>query len=263
MTDAQPRDPVKRDRSPKFPYIGLAKALERIEVLYAKAKRYDARVLDIAKDWDLSPKSSGTDRTIAAIQSFGLIEDSGSGENRRIKISDLGARIILDKRPGVREGLLSEVALKPPAVAEYAKLWRGGRPDDPHALSQLQFEGGYTADAARIFLRVFDETIRFTSEGQHDKNIDSPANEFQVDEQMDEVQEKSHSGRSLFQRLKDSVPPPTMDGERVLTTGLLSREAGFRLIVNGPIGVKEIERLIKKLELDKEILADGEDKELF
>jgi hypothetical protein len=29
--------------------------------------------------------------------------------------------------------------------------------------------------------------------------------------------------------------------------------------VNGEVGVKEIERLIKKLELDKEILADPDD----
>ena len=50
-----------------------------------------------------------------------------------------------------------------------------------------------------------------------------------------------------------------MAGERELTTGLLSKEANFRLLVSGPVGVKEIERLIKKLELDKEILADQED----
>jgi hypothetical protein len=44
-----------------------------------------------------------------------------------------------------------------------------------------------------------------------------------------------------------------------LTTGLLSRETSFRLIVNGRVGVKEIEMLIKKLALDKEILADEGD----
>jgi hypothetical protein len=49
-----------------------------------------------------------------------------------------------------------------------------------------------------------------------------------------------------------------MEGERELTTGLLSKGASFRLIVSGKIGVKEIERLIKKLELDKEILAEQE-----
>jgi len=50
-----------------------------------------------------------------------------------------------------------------------------------------------------------------------------------------------------------------MAGERELTTGLLSKDASFRLIVSGNVGVKEIERLIRKLELDKEILADQDD----
>jgi hypothetical protein len=52
-----------------------------------------------------------------------------------------------------------------------------------------------------------------------------------------------------------------MDGERELTTGLLSKGASFRLIVSGHIGGKEIERLIKKLTLDKEILADEQAEE--
>jgi hypothetical protein len=53
-----------------------------------------------------------------------------------------------------------------------------------------------------------------------------------------------------------------MDGERELTTGLLAKDVSFRLIVNGNIGVKEIERLIKKLELDKEILAGQDEVEV-
>jgi hypothetical protein len=52
-----------------------------------------------------------------------------------------------------------------------------------------------------------------------------------------------------------------MEGERELTTGLLSKGASFRLIVTGHVGEKEIERLIKKLELDKEILADASNDE--
>ena len=47
-----------------------------------------------------------------------------------------------------------------------------------------------------------------------------------------------------------------MTGERELTTGLFSKDANFRLLVTGTVGVKEIERLIAKLELDKEILAE-------
>ena len=50
-----------------------------------------------------------------------------------------------------------------------------------------------------------------------------------------------------------------MEGERELTTGMLSKGANFRLIVSGHISAKEIDRLIKKLELDKEILAEQND----
>lgn len=53
-----------------------------------------------------------------------------------------------------------------------------------------------------------------------------------------------------------------MAGERELTTGMLAKEASFRLIVTGNIGVKEIERLIQKLEIDKEILADLDDSDI-
>jgi hypothetical protein len=63
-----------------------------------------------------------------------------------------------------------------------------------------------------------------------------------------------------------AVGPPKpkgtlMAGERELISGLLSKETNSRLIVSGTIGVKEIEMLIKKLELDKEILADDTDVE--
>src|SRR3546814_8810266 len=88
------------------------------------------RSSDLAKDWGISAKSSSTDRTIAAIQSFGLIEDSGSGENRKIKLSEDGARILADARPGLRACLLAEAALKSPAIAEYAQTWAEGRPDE-------------------------------------------------------------------------------------------------------------------------------------
>ena len=50
-----------------------------------------------------------------------------------------------------------------------------------------------------------------------------------------------------------------MAGERELTTGLLAKEASFRLIVRGKIGVKEIEQLIQKLEIDKEIPANQDE----
>ena len=64
-----------------------------------------------------------------------------------------------------------------------------------------------------------------------------------------------HEGEHQRGEPKPPIPPVKL-GERELTTGLLSKNASFRLIVSGEVGVREIERLIAKLQLDKEILAD-------
>jgi hypothetical protein len=249
----------KRDRSPQFPYLGLGKALERLAVINEKAKRHDVRVADIAGDWKLSPKSSSTDRNVAALIAYGLVEESGSGDGRKIKISDTGWRILEDQRPGIKESLLAEAALKPPIIWEYAQRWGDGRPDDSHALSLLKFEGGFTDDGAAQFLRVFDETMGFTKGREPAKNDDSG------DDVIREVPTRKSPTGSYTATMPGSPPRAQKDelmaGERELTTGLLSKDASFRLVVTGQIGVKEIERLIKKLELDKEILAEQAEEE--
>ncbi|HTJ58586.1 MAG TPA: hypothetical protein VL418_13580 [Devosiaceae bacterium] len=252
---------VTKQRGPSFPFIGLEKAVERTRELYAKAKRFEVRLSDAAADWNYGAKSSGAFQTAAALLAFGLIEDSGSGEARKLKVSDLGWRILADDRPGMREKHMSEAALKPKLVAEFAKIWRDGRPDDSHAISDLKFEHGFTDESAPRFLRVFDDTIRFTTPADADKVAEA-------ENARDEAFSKFVG--TAFGSLGGQAKPPAapldsnkgitlMAGERELTTGILSKGASFRLIVSGRVGEKEIERLIKKLELDKEILADAED----
>jgi hypothetical protein len=47
-----------------------------------------------------------------------------------------------------------------------------------------------------------------------------------------------------------------MTAERQLASGLLSKSATFRLIVSGAVGVKELEWLIAKLQVDRNILVE-------
>jgi hypothetical protein len=49
--------------------------------------------------------------------------------------------------------------------------------------------------------------------------------------------------------------------QRILTKGMLSKASTFEIIVSGQIGLKELDMLIRKLELDKEILAEAADEE--
>ena len=272
MTNAETGAPppesskAKKERSPSFPFIGLTKALERAGQVYDKARRHEARVSDVAAAWGIGAKSSGTLQTIAALLSYGLLEDQGSGEARKLKVTDLAFKALEDQRPGMREAALAEAALKPKLIAEYVEKWKEGRPADSICISELRIDRGFTEDGAKLFLKVFDDTSGFTKGTESDKKPD-PATQ-------DDGQRVGENGDNLADKnpakLVNPPPPPPppanrterrilMEGERELTTGMLAKDASFRLIVSGKIGVKEIERLIQKLEIDKEILADQDE----
>lgn len=257
----------RKERSPSFPFIGLTKALERARAVFANARRHEVRMADLAAAWNSGVKSSGTLQTVAALLAYGLLEDQGAGETRKFKITDLAFKALEDQRPGQREAALAEAAMKPRLIAEYIEKWKDGRPADGICISELRIDRSFTDDGARLFLKVLDDTSSFTQGVETDKNTDTK-------EGLD-GQNSGESGDNLADKPKDrfpweTAPPPKppvkhterrilMEGERELTTGMLAKGAGFRLIVTGKIGVKEIERLIQKLEIDKEILADQDD----
>lgn len=167
----------KKDRSPSFPFITLTKAIERAREIYDSAKRHEVRLPDAAKAMGYAIKSSGAIQTMAALIAYGLVEDSGSGESRKFKISDLGFKALEDQRPGAREAALSKAALTPKMIAEYAEHWSDGRPADSICVSELRFEGGFTEDGAKAFLRVFDDALPYAQVAISDKKTDTGGSE--------------------------------------------------------------------------------------
>jgi hypothetical protein len=57
------------------------------------------------------------------------------------------------------------------------------------------------------------------------------------------------------------IAVPSMTKEREYLRGLLSRDTGYRLLVSGDIGPKELGKMIKLLQAQKAILEDDTDKE--
>src|SRR5579884_1332352 len=174
MADGEQQASKPKDRSPSFPFIGLTKAFERTSELYDYAKRFEVRIADASKPaWGVGAKSSGTLQTVAALLAYGLIEDSGTGDNRKIKVSDLAYRALVDQRPGAKEAALSEAATKPKLIAEYLEKWSEGRPPEASALSELTLDRGFTPDGAKAFLRVFEDTARYAGGVDSDKSSDT------------------------------------------------------------------------------------------
>ncbi len=242
-----PSQKSPKDRSPSFPFIPLQAAAEKLAAFESYFGRHPTPAAKAGLAWKMKEKSSQSDQTLAALRSFGLVEYRGMGATRQVTLTSEGRNYLRAQQDSVKKQILKQCALRPKIIRKFWTTWGADRPPNAVALDHLAFDSGFSQAGAAKFLNVYDDTISFAGLSSSDKIPDETDYE-------DEELEDAHDGK---------LPPPRrfekeklMASERELTTGLLSRDASFRLIVNGQVGVKEIERLIAKLQLDKEILAD-------
>lgn len=196
-------DRARKDRSPSFPFISLERALERASAAAASHKRSATRPATIGETWHYGPRSSGLIQTIAALKAYGLLEDIGRGDDRRVQLTDLAWRILHDARPGSREQGILDAALRPKLFAEYAEKWLPERPTDHHCVSELHLDRGFTQDAAKLFIKIFDENAIFTNLKSDDKlsHVDEEA---EVDQAF-----LVRPGYAVPARIKEAALPAT------------------------------------------------------
>ncbi len=187
---------------------------------------------------------------------YGLLEKVAKGE---VRVSQLAVDILAPESEHQRKQALLEAALSPELFKALKERFPESRFSE-NALRSHLVRLGFVERAVDPVIRAYTETCRYLEQ----ENVSESGG---VDPKPD--QESFQDAGNGREPLKPAHKPPSvekreievMGDERVLTTGLLSKGANFRLIVNGRIGVKEIDMLIKKLQIDKEILADDVDAE--
>jgi hypothetical protein len=258
MTDTA-ESVAQRDRSPAFPVVNLKTAIERLVDFEAYYKRSAARPEKVGEAWKINTKAYA-DRIAAGLRYFGLLEYQGTGKDRTIAISEEGRKYLRAQQEETKQEVIKAAALRPKQIAVLWGHWLNDRPADAACIDDLVQNHGFSVAGARDFLKVYDATISYAGLTASDK-ID-------LDAGGGTPEEAEPDGLKPIPPKPPGVPLPPqgkvnlMAGERELTTGILAKEASFRLIVSGKVGVKEIERLIQKLEIDKEILADLDDSDI-
>ena len=171
----------KRDRSPAFPYVSLEIAVERLSSLYSEYSKHSARIGNIAPVWGLSPGSSTPVRTVAALKSFGLVDVSGSGEERKVSVSKLGFRILNDQREGARAAAIKEAFYNCEILADYYERWAENRPPDKECISELTIDANFTNQAATKFINVYDASVQYAELACADSISETPQNKDGLD----------------------------------------------------------------------------------
>lgn len=145
----------RQDRSPKFPFISLAKAVGRAEAFYRQEGKNPATKDVTISHWGYSPKSGPGLRTLGAMRAYGLMEADSNG---RFKLTAAALRIILDTD---RESELKKAALHP---STFQKIWNAfgiELPSDKSLKAKLVLDEHFTDSAAEDFIAAYKETISF------------------------------------------------------------------------------------------------------
>src|SRR5579863_8202352 len=162
-----------RTRSPAYPYINLETAIKRAKTFYDSEGRNSAPLTVAAKHWGLEAKSSAGAQVVAALIGFGLMQDEGTGDKRKVKLTQTALKILLDPRPdsSERATLIKHAALSPKIHQSIWTKWgAGGISDDNlrHALI-FEWEPRFNENTVDGFIREYNDTIRFARIVESDK----------------------------------------------------------------------------------------------
>jgi hypothetical protein len=162
--EANERIKKTKDRNPNFPFINLEIALERAAQFYREEKRGNAPFQAAAKHWGYSPASSGAAQTVAALKNYGLLNDENSGAQRKVRLSELALRILLDSRPDSPDlgRLKRQASLLPSIASEIYEKWPDALPSDHTLHHYLMFEKNFNQEAAYKVCRIIKENEVFT-----------------------------------------------------------------------------------------------------
>jgi hypothetical protein len=154
--DVQKRSRV---RSPNFPYIGLAEAMDRLSVIYSKDKLATTSAGVMLGHLGYKQAHGSSRRILSALKHYGLLEEKGEGQYR---VSSRGYALLhtADNSPQ-RSELLKEAALEPYTFREVIEEYKGDLPSDGTIKSFLVLKKSFNPDGADVFIKSLRETVEF------------------------------------------------------------------------------------------------------
>ena len=152
----------KRGRSPSYPSIDLASAVERARQLWEKERhQHPVSLGTVFKHWGYKSAGGNGNLTIAALKKFGLIDYEGSNEARKARLTDLAIEILNHPDPARKAQALKTAALLPPIHEDLWNLYGVNLPSDEHLRWELERERGFTPTGADEFMPQYRSTLTF------------------------------------------------------------------------------------------------------
>jgi len=248
-------------RSPRYPGLSLPEAISAVDKIYQEEGRSGVSAEVAMQHMGFKGRSGASLKVLSALRKYGLVDDIGFNE---VKTSQRAVTILANK--GIEQSQDRDCAVLDAlfSVDLFAYLYDkvGQSPSEKNLAAQLETQG-FTKDGALKAARSYRASMEYASPYLAKREFAA------------HTPDASHLGQDSIARGQPTIPsyaveaasnagqssptkpaPELRENERELISGLLSRDASFRILVKGTIGPSEIDRLIQKLTIDREILAD-------
>ena len=156
-----------------FPNIELPRALDYTSQLGDAAGREWMSIGDAANLWLGTPDPERRRQIAEGLCDFGLAEQTGRGKSRKLRVSDLGWRVITNHDNETGLSALREAISKSTLIVHYARVWWDGIPPYPICIDRLKREQGFTENRAAQFLTVFYYCYQILQPALGDDSIDT------------------------------------------------------------------------------------------
>jgi len=164
MNDLDQSQKPKRRRSPAYPGINLEVALDLAQKLKEHQGEHPTHPHVVFEVWGYKGHTGPAAVALAALSYFGLVDDAGTGEDRRVKISQLALGILWDKREesSERDQAVKRAALSPKIHRKVWDHFQGHLPPTDAGLRwYLLNDEKFSEAGADEFIRQFRHTIAF------------------------------------------------------------------------------------------------------
>ena len=214
MTDEkEKKTPRKKHRSPNYPYVNLETAIAKTDDLWKVGKTHFVAFNAVMDAWDY--KAASANSVTAALRAYGLIETTGSGKKRELRVSEAG-RKILEEHSTITD-LLKEAALSPTLNRELWDKYEGDLPPSDKVITEyLKDERHFNPDSVDGYVSDFRETIAFAKLSKTD-TIDS-RNGGDSESSDNDNEDSNGSGSTGSENSGGTSNPPPKLGEGVMYT---------------------------------------------
>ena len=206
-------DAKKRTRSPAYPFINLETAIRRAREFYGKMQHHEAPVKVAVKLWKYEEKSSGGLQTAAAMVSFGLLSDQGTGDKRKLQLTQLALKILLNPDESAKQEAIKEAALTPKIHRQVWKKWGAKPPEAAMRYALLaDWEPKFNPNTVDSFIREYRDTIAFAKLTESDTlTVEVEDKDKANGENEGEASNKSFPVNDLASQAKPEVAKPTVN----------------------------------------------------